>query len=149
MLEGALLTGGAEDVTEPVNDEFEPQEERQRGQDQRRRPQIAPQATVEQAGGDEAPGQAGIVQPLHPGQPRAIVARRGVDGGVGVRAGGAGADQDGALAGAGHAVQVDAGLERDAQRGQHVGEVVGLGRRVDHDDHPGVGAGGEGGEARR
>ncbi len=108
MLQGALLAGGTEDVTEPVNDEVEPKQERERGQHQRRRPQVAPQATVEQARGDEAAGQPGIVEALHPDQPRAIVARRGVDGRVGVGAEGPGADQHGALAGARHAVEVDA-----------------------------------------
>ena len=149
MLQGALLPRRVEHAAEPVHHELQPQEEGQPGQDQGRRPQIAPEPPVEQSRGDEAPGQAGIVEAFHPHQPRSILTRRRVDGGVGVRTQGPGADQDGAPPAPGHAVQVRTGGERDAEPLQRMGEVVGLPCRVDDHHHLGVGAGGEGGEGGR
>ena len=136
-------------MPEPVHHELEPQEERQPGQHERGRPEVAPQPPVEQAGGDEAPGQTGIVESLHSRQPRTVLTRRGIGGRVGVGTGGPGTDQDGALSGSGHAMQVGARGERDAEPLQFPGEVIGLLGRVDDHDHLGVGAGREGGEGGR
>ena len=87
VLQGPLLPGRVEHVTEPVHHELQSQEERQRGQDERGGPEIASQAPVEQPRGDETPGQAGIVEALHAGQPRSVFARRGIGGRVGVGTG--------------------------------------------------------------
>jgi hypothetical protein len=142
-----VLAGGAEHVPESVDDEVPPQEERHRGEQQGRRPQVAPQASIEQARGDEASGQAGVVQAIHPGQPRSLLARPLVGGGIGVRAQRAGADEDRAGAGPGHAVQIEGHLARHAQRGEDAGQFVARVRLHD-DQHLGVGPASEGGQGR-
>ncbi len=107
-------------------------------------------ATVEQAGPHEARRLARIVQPLHSVEPGTLVAWRDGIGGVRrVGDGGACADEHASFTGAGHAVQVDGGLEGNAESTQEVDQVVTGACRADDDDHLRIGAGGEGGERVR
>ena len=107
MLQGVLLAGRAEDAAETVDHEVDAQQQRDSGQHQRRRPEVAPQPAVEQARGDEPACQPGIVEALHAREPRTLVGRRGVDGRVGIGPQGAGANQDRAGARARLAGEVD------------------------------------------
>ena len=58
-LQRALLARRAEDAAEAVDHEVDPQQQRDGGQDEGRRPQVAPQPAVQQARGDEAAGRRG------------------------------------------------------------------------------------------
>ena len=51
-------------MPEPVDDEFDPQQQRDGGEHEGRGPQVAAEPAVEQARGDEAPGQPRVVEPL-------------------------------------------------------------------------------------
>ena len=151
VLQGALLPGRAEHVAEPVTTNSSRRRRASPARTSGRRPQIAAQAPVEQPRGDETPGQAGIVEALHPGQPRPILTRRGIDGRVGVRT-------QGARCGPGRCAPRPRSRSAGRRPGASdtpssssaAGEIVGLPRRVDdHHDDLGVGAGGEGGEGGR
>ena len=95
-LQRVLLARGAEDAAEAVDHEVDAQQQRDGGQHQRRRPEVAAQPAVEQPGGDEAARQPRVVEALHAGQPGTLVGGRGVDRRVGVGSHGPGADEHGA-----------------------------------------------------
>ena len=123
-LQRALLARRAEDPAEAVDHEVDTQQQRDGGQDERRRPQVAPQPAVQQPRRDEAPRRAWVVEPLHADQPGTVVGGRGVDRRVGVGSHRAGAHEHGACPGAGLAREVDrvahleaAALEGADQRG--------------------------------
>ena len=142
-LQRGLLPGRTEDPAEPVDHELDAQQERDHGQRQRRRPEVAAQPPVQDARGDEAARRPRIVQTVHPGQPGPVVGGRDVKGGFAVGAQRAGAHEDGPGAGAGLAREVHrvahghaATLECLDQRGVPFGWCH-------HHDHLGVGTGGE------
>ncbi len=142
-LERGLLSRRAEDAAEAVDDELDAQQERDHGQRQWRGPEVAAQAAVEHARGDEAARQSRIVETLHAGQPGPVVGGRGIHGRIAVGTQRAGSHQHGARARTRFAVEVDAVAHRRAVALQGLHECgVTLGGRQD-DDHLGVGAGGE------
>ena len=145
-LERRLLARRAEDAPEPVDDELEPQQERDDGQHERRRPEVATQSPVEHTGRDESACQHRIVEAVDAGEPGPIVGRCGLDRGIAVRAQRAGADEHSPRARSRLAREVDPVAHRDPTTLQllHQGGIA-FGRRHD-DDHLGVGPGGEGRE---
>ena len=142
-LERVLLARRAEDATEAVDDELDAQQQRDGGQHQGRRPQVAAQAPVEQSRRHEATGQQGIVEALHAGQPGPVLRGRGVHRRVGVGPQRPGPDQDSPGAGPGFAVQVHAVADLHAATAQLLHQGVVPLVRLQHGDDAGVGPPGE------
>jgi hypothetical protein len=92
-LERVLLAGGTEDMPEAVDDELDPQQERNGGQHEGRGPQVATEPAVEEARGHEAAGQARVIEPFQADQPGPVFGAVLVEGWVGARAQRAGPDE--------------------------------------------------------
>ena len=97
----------AKDMAQAVHHELDAQQERDHGQHERRGPEVAAQAPVQHARGDETSGRQRIVQALHAGEPGPVVGGCRVDGGVPVGSERPGAHEHGARPGACLAREVD------------------------------------------
>ena len=106
-LQRGLLAGRAEHPAQTVDHELDAQQQRDHGQRERRRPEVAAQPPVQHARGDEPARQPRVVQALHAGQPRPVLGRCGVGRPAAGRPEGAGAHQHRPRAGSGLTREVD------------------------------------------
>ncbi len=104
-------------MIEPVDHEFQTQEQGQGGQDERGGPKVPTEAPIEQARGDKTAGEARVFQPINAVQPRPFAGPAGL-GWVDQRMRSTGAHQNGAGAGPGAAVQVHAFGHLGTERGE-------------------------------
>ena len=142
-LERVLLAGGPEDVSQAVDDELDPQQERDGGQHEGRGPQVATEPAVEEARRDEAAGQARVVEPFQADQPGPVFGATLVEGWVGAGPQRAGAHEHRADPRPRFADQVHRGVHGDPELLERTDEsriVVG----GEHGDHLGIGTGREG-----
>ena len=130
-------------MPQAVDDELDPQQERDGGQHEGRGPQVAAESPVEEARGDEAAGQARVVEPLQADQPGPVFGATLVEGWVGAGSQCAGAHQHRADARPRFADQVHRGVHGDPELLERTDQprVVFGG---EHGDHLGVRTGREG-----
>ncbi len=143
MLERVLLAGGAEDVPQAVDDELDPQQERNGGQHEGWGPQVATEPAVEEARGDETAGQARVIEPFQADQPGPVLGATLVEGWVGAGTQRAGAHEHGPDPRPRLADQVHCGVHGDPELLERTDESrIMLGG--EHGDHPGIRSGREG-----